>query len=678
MTFLLSGPFLALFALAAIPLIVHLVARHRPAPFVFGSLRFLRRAATRVQRRRRPKDLMLLLLRTLAVAALIAAALGPRISLGDGGRDVNDHTVVLVVDRSGSMGAPEGAGTRMAAARERAASVLAASGATRANLVWADARPSCLYPVPGVNLADVAAALRKADARAERADFAAAVRLASDQLAKAKGTRELILVSDFAADDWKDGGPALPPDVPVVRLHAASEEPDNLAVSALRCRPAAPVAGTEGEILCRVSNHGASEARSTLFLELGSARVSRAVGVPAHGSVEVSVPHRFMTPGTLPVRAVLAEDRFPQDNRRQLPVTVADATPFRVEHAAGRPAPAPVARALTAHAWLRADTRGDRADLVWVADWDGADPARLRALAESGAGVVVSPASGCPGSSLAALLDIRGDGLAAPLGPQRSETGWTVAVTRPDHPLFAVFSKGEFGEPVPGRFRQRLAIPAALAADASRVLARFNDGAPALLLRESPRGGSILVWNLAADPALADWTARPAFVVMLGEIAARLPAPVAPDAQETRPGVPVFWTLPAGTDPAQVTLTASDGRPIPVRPRASGEGLRLETETAPAPDLYTWRVDGAPARHAAVNFPADESDLRILREDGASGTAKQGTVVGADDAEGYVRLREGRPVGHWFALAALALFFTELALARLAMKPQPEEGGARG
>ena len=245
-------------------------------------------------------------------------------------------------------------------------------------------------------------------------------------------------------------------------------------------------------------------------------------------------------------------------------------------------------------------------------------------------------------------------------------------MSRPDHPLFSVFAKGEFGEPVPGRFRERLALPAALSADASRVLARFDDGAPALLLRDTPRGGGILVWNLPLDPALADWTARPAFVVMLGEVAAKLPVPAAPAALETRPGAPVAWTLPAGTDPAQVTLTASDGRALHLRTRTAPEGTRLESDTGAAPDLYTWRVNDTPAHHAAVNFPADESDLRILRDAKGAPGAKASTVIGAGDAEGYVRLREGRPVGHWFALAALALFFAELALARLASKPEAE------
>lgn len=669
MTFLLSGPFLALFALAAIPLIVHLVARHRPAPFVFGSLRFLRLAATRVQRRRRPKDLLLLLLRTLAVAALIAAALGPRLSLGDGGRDTKDHTVVLVVDRSGSMGAPEGARTRMVAARERAAAVLEASGASRANIVWADSRPAAVYPVPGVNLADLAAELRKAEPRAERADFASAVRLAVDQLAKTEGSRELILVSDFAEADWKDGGPAIPADLPVVRLHAAAEEPANLAVAALRSRPAVPVAGTEGEILCRLANHADTEARTTLFLEIGGARLSRAVTVPAHGTAEVAVPHRFTSAGVTPVRAILAEDRFASDNRRQLLVAVAEASVFRVETSPGRPAPDAVTRALTAQAGLRADTRGDRADLVWAAGWDGADPARLVALAESGAGVVVSPAPGCPASAIAALLGTKAEaGAAETLGTQRNGSGWTVDLKRADHPLFALYARGEFGDAIPGRFRERLALPESLAGDPQRILARFNDGAPALILRDTPHGGGLLLWNLPLENVAADWISRPAFVVALGEIAARLPHPVAPDSLESRPGLPVGWTPPAGTDIGRLTLTASDGTPLPLRRNSAPEGVRLESASPLAPDLYTWRIAETPAHFAAVNFPAEESDLRIQKDGAGKTGTKAATVIGAADAEGYVRLREGRPIGHWFALAALALFFAELAVARATAK----------
>ena len=60
-------------AAAAVPLLVHLFARSRPREREFSSLIFLRRAVKRHVRLRRPKDWLLLAVRTLAAACLAAA-----------------------------------------------------------------------------------------------------------------------------------------------------------------------------------------------------------------------------------------------------------------------------------------------------------------------------------------------------------------------------------------------------------------------------------------------------------------------------------------------------------------------------------------------------------------------------------------------------------------------------
>ena len=69
--------FLAGTAMALVPIIIHLVQRRRIRKVVFSSVRFLRTMSRRVVRRRRLTELLLILLRTLALAALALAFARP-------------------------------------------------------------------------------------------------------------------------------------------------------------------------------------------------------------------------------------------------------------------------------------------------------------------------------------------------------------------------------------------------------------------------------------------------------------------------------------------------------------------------------------------------------------------------------------------------------------------------
>ena len=59
---------LGLLALAALPLLVHLLSRARPPVYRFSNTEFLRRVLRTTARFRRPRDRVLLALRTLALA----------------------------------------------------------------------------------------------------------------------------------------------------------------------------------------------------------------------------------------------------------------------------------------------------------------------------------------------------------------------------------------------------------------------------------------------------------------------------------------------------------------------------------------------------------------------------------------------------------------------------------
>jgi hypothetical protein len=104
--------------LAAGPVIVHLLRRHRAARVPFPSLRFVRQAETSAVRVRLPSDPWLLLVRVAAIALAACAAAGPILLTGARLSRWNAITArAIVVDTSGSMSVADADGavpTRLA------------------------------------------------------------------------------------------------------------------------------------------------------------------------------------------------------------------------------------------------------------------------------------------------------------------------------------------------------------------------------------------------------------------------------------------------------------------------------------------------------------------------------------------------------------------------------------
>ena len=75
---------LALGALVALPLLAHLARQSPRERRAFGAMLLLERVVKRLRRRRRVKDPLLLLLRALAVFAVVFAVAGPEWSYPGG------------------------------------------------------------------------------------------------------------------------------------------------------------------------------------------------------------------------------------------------------------------------------------------------------------------------------------------------------------------------------------------------------------------------------------------------------------------------------------------------------------------------------------------------------------------------------------------------------------------
>src|SRR5437762_3865001 len=108
----LNPLFLFGLAAAAIPVLIHLFTRRKPREIRFPSLEFLAEVNQSEIRRLRIKQWLLLLLRTLAIAAIALAMARPAMRGSVGLKSGAATTVVALIDQSGSMGAAAPGGAR--------------------------------------------------------------------------------------------------------------------------------------------------------------------------------------------------------------------------------------------------------------------------------------------------------------------------------------------------------------------------------------------------------------------------------------------------------------------------------------------------------------------------------------------------------------------------------------
>lgn len=196
MTFL-SPLALLLAGAVAVPLVLHLLRRKTGEAVEFPALRYLLRAQREFSRTLKLRNLLLMLLRVVAVLALALAAARPVGRMIGGGHPPT--ALALVLDNSLSTSVVVNGQPVLALLKDAARAALARAGAgDRAWLVTADGR------VVGGDMAAVRDAVDRAEAFGGAGDVAAAVSRAV-QLVQASGvpTRQVAILTDGQVSSWR-------------------------------------------------------------------------------------------------------------------------------------------------------------------------------------------------------------------------------------------------------------------------------------------------------------------------------------------------------------------------------------------------------------------------------------------------------------------------------------------
>lgn len=676
--FLLGG------ALIALPIILHLTRRRRD-PVAFPSFLLLRlTTATARFKRRRFRNIPLLILRCLALLLLAAAFAEPVLRSSAfnpaGGAPLD---LAVVVDRSLSMTV----GGRMEAARSAAEEEVAALGRQdRAVVLTFDERAAALTELTG-DPVTLLPALSNLDAGSGGTSFVSALGLAGRLLPATTGRRrEVVLISDLQRSGFEEGRPqpSLPPGVALRVRRVGGAPPANAAISGIALAPEGrEQLSVSAEIRFAGSPATPEWSGEAELLLAGRIADRQRVSLAGGESATVRFSPVLRPSEPLPSAVRLPEDGLPGDDRFHFVIHPEAA--IRVADVGGGPNAVYVREALgvaVAPALFleEAPARGAGAVAISLAASRVAlvrDPGRLdegavRALeefVEGGGGLVM--AMGPRRVSRAAAGELKSLTPAIPAAFVDRDPAGRLADLAARHPVFE-----PFGDAAPSTlgavafFRYRALTEVAPDAE---VLARFDDGKPAIL--EVGRGaGRVLLFASSLDAEWTDLPRRPGFVPFLHRL-----VEVAAGYEQ----IPTAYRVGDSVDPARAFRLADENGEAGERGEIladspAGErtilrgasALRLEES-----GLYrARRPGGAVFRQIAVNPPLLESDLRTLdaaevRMGAAAPHDPEGVVAG----EPASPESPGRPAWQ-LLLAGLALLLAAEAWAANRRAPAPGGG----
>jgi hypothetical protein len=298
---------LAGLAAAAIPILLHLLARREPPTVVFPAVRYLVTTTREHQRRLKLQNLLLLLARTLLMALVVLAAAGPTMPLSG----VPGHApsaLVLIVDNSPSSGAVVAGAPQLRQLVATARRVL--ERATPEDALWLVTADGIPRRGDRVSLSEL---LGNLAVSSRRLDLGVAVTLASQVLLSEPRPGEIVLLTDLQTS-------ALSPaerTVPLVVGRPDAVPPANVGIAGVETGPQ-PWSSDGGRIT--ISLVGDSGAAVPVSARLGN-RPPRQVLGRAGGGASVSLP---ATPsGWWTLTTELDPDELRLDDRRIAALRVA-------------------------------------------------------------------------------------------------------------------------------------------------------------------------------------------------------------------------------------------------------------------------------------------------------------------------------------------------------------------
>ncbi len=695
---------LFLFGLAgiSIPILIHFVFKMKAPVVMFPSVRFLRQVDRKVAKRQKLQELLLLLLRCLALALLAFALAGPVLKQFGSTPGSAGTAVAIVLDDSYSMSARDAGGPVFDAAKGMAAAVLHTLKPGDSACVLTSARK----PAMTRDLGALGNELKGIEPSFGAGTLGPQVKAAMELLRQTEAAqRELYIVSDFqarAADlkeiDWGDSMQAGSPhhNFSAMLVPVRASKNDNLTLANFeQISPFASVS-TPFRVRAEIVNRNDAPANGTLKFHVdGQAAAEQMVSLPPLGKAVVSTDLRLVKPGWTALSAELGDDAIAADNRRwlccdahaYLGVLICRPNPqggqsrgFFIEKALN---PGNMANTgvniVTCTPTDFGNQNFDTLAAIFMVECAPVDEdARksLNAFVARGGGLVIVAGNGTDAAGFNAAF-VRGSDAAGPLAPAKMIGPWgspdadmskdpptqTIRDVAIQHPLFARLRRGEIPVDLSTAAFYRHARMEAYERSGGQVLARFADGDPAIVEQAYGMGRVVLV----ASALHTDSTNLPlkvGFLPLIHSLAVHLLTPGRAD--NLRVGDHVSLQLTKDKAPPTAQMILSPKEKVDAKAEVLGAFAAYDFGPATTPGAFAleWTTGGkTQTRLAAVNVDPDEGIMEFVEPE-ALGIPGAHRVTNEDELLALLsRIRFGHNLTLPFLLAAAAFVLGEALLA---------------
>jgi hypothetical protein len=644
-----------------VPILVHLLNRYRYREIDWGAMELLRKAMVVRSRRIRIEDLILLILRCLAVALLAMAMARPTVGAAGarffGGESRVGMTIAL--DASYSMAHRPGVHSRFDAAIEKVHEVLKTlQPGDQVSVVLMGQRPRAVLRNVSYDENRIEEKLKELAVLPERLNLELCLEQVADLVAEVRApVKECYLISDSQDLSWRQLSDRSKKTVAelsragkVYYLAAPAGSYENLAITDLQLSGGAMRAGSMVRYVAGVRNFGKNPAKNVAVTLKMDRRTPdrRVVDTIAPGqTVAVPLYGKFETAGNVQVSAMLERDALPMDDvryaaarvRDQIRVLVVDGDPGRGANEGSsyyimkalvpdptKPSQATMRIKRIPYVEFALHRPGDYDVVILanVADIRTEQAQALHSFVRQGGGLMIFLGEKVNPRIMEARMQVGTDSLLPgkiadkPLeSTGEGATGWSVEQAEANHVL------GNFIKMLPkplmdeARVRKLMSVTPTAGAHAILKAAGTTGGDAPLLLEKRIGRGEILLFTSSADRTWGNLAIHPAFLMMLHESVTYL----------TRRGFERDFTvgeplvIPVGSQAVadQFLLVAPNGQitPIQATETKSEQGEQSERSARCDPPetagFYELRIDDKTTPlMVAANVDSTESDVRTL------------------------------------------------------------------
>ncbi|HCQ38185.1 MAG TPA: hypothetical protein DIV39_03435 [Verrucomicrobiales bacterium] len=686
----------------AVPIIIHLLYRKHRRQTDWAAMELLRKALVTRSGQVKIEDLLILLLRCLALALLALALM--RITL-DSKSVIGEERIGMVVAIDASYSMNHGLNSRFADAVEKAREIFegTAKEGDPVSIVLMSSRPEILLRSARYDPIQVKTILDELDGAGPNSlNLETNIELLDELVAELKTPgKEVFLITDSQEMDWAELPPAaqdslenLQENANVFVIPAVNAGEDNLAIESLNYTFGSLRKSGEARFTALVRNTGRSDEKTAKveFYVDDTLIERKQVGSLAAGeSRPLEFTAQFEKAGNVSLRAELTNDDLADDNVRHAVARIRPGIQVLllegdIENAVGN-------RSGGYYAKVALSPRdSDDEEGVVVNEIDPADFAleerlkdydvvvmnnvltvssstatKLKRFVSEGGGLIVFAGDRVEASTYNQSLGAAGEGiLPAELGEvSSSETkeGWTMEAAKSDHLLAQLTAR------YPEKLLDAIRITKQIEAtpiENGEVLITSQSGNPVLLSR-STGSGTVLLFTTSASKRWNNLPREPLYAILLQQAVTMLTS-----------------------DPDRLQLTVGSDASLPLTERAAGDFVDLLSPGTEEPEkirviqngdqlaapvsltkhgIYEIKAEeDKPGVAIAANVNASESNVRVV-ESGALTITLDPTGVKVISGEGSMsqaieKERRGSELSHRLLLAALIVFILQSILAR--------------